>query len=496
MKHPIQSLTLFVSLLCVLTSARAAVPACTLDRGADDAAIVSLPASLSPKLSSIAWTLNGLPLDDTTRSITLHVSPWDKGTFVVTATRANGARICTRTIRQTGIRLDRQPYVEPYPTVAAAPHPKRAVHRVRAAAPPTTADTDIAQPSPPRMPMPPPPMPLAAAAPPPPDASAIIKVYFATEREPKPGPAIAFTGSRSRIVPLRYGTATVTIPPNHKAGSIELRRWWSLSHAPDSSRHFTASLALCTEDSFYAQIRTQITHYTGHKEIFVFIHGFNNSFDEELYRTAQLAHDIGFDGAPIMYDWPSWGETLRYPADERSIGDSVHPLRDFLKDITRKTGADKVSLIAHSLGNYGMLQALDLLRSSGDLPQLDQIIMAAPDVDTKLFDDIVPSLVASGKIGRITMYSSHKDLAMKASFKENKVYPVGGQHPIAVLANVDSIDVSPIEMNWIGHDYFVTATPVLMDIGDLLRDGTPPPRSNLVEVPDTPLPHWTFRTEP
>jgi len=139
---------------------------------------------------------------------------------------------------------------------------------------------------------------------------------------------------------------------------------------------------------------------------------------------------------------------------------------------------------------------LDLLRSSGDLPQLDQIIMAAPDVDTKLFDDIVPSLVASGKIGRITMYSSHKDLAMKASFKENKVYPVGGQHPIVVVPNVDSIDVSPIEMDWIGHDYFVTATPVLMDIGALLRDGTPPPRSNLVEVPDTPLPHWTFRTEP
>src|SRR5665213_637951 len=217
MKHPTQGLALFGILLGLLPSARAAVPACTLDRSADDDAIVSLPASLSPKLSSIAWTLNGLPLDDTTRSITLHVSPWDKGTFVVTATRANGTRICTRTIRQTGIRLDRQPYVEPYPAIASAPHPKRAAHRVYAAAPPTTADADMAQPSPPPEPAPsasasppppPPPEPAAAAAPPPPDASAIIKVYFATERAPKPGSAVALTGRRSRIAPLRYGPAT------------------------------------------------------------------------------------------------------------------------------------------------------------------------------------------------------------------------------------------------------------------------------------------------
>ena len=41
------------------------------------------------------------------------------------------------------------------------------------------------------------------------------------------------------------------------------------------------------------------------KEAFVFIHGYNVAFDDAIYRTAQIAYDLSFDGPPILYSWPS-----------------------------------------------------------------------------------------------------------------------------------------------------------------------------------------------
>ncbi len=37
------------------------------------------------------------------------------------------------------------------------------------------------------------------------------------------------------------------------------------------------------------------------------MHGYNTSFDNALYRTAQIAYDLDFDGATFLYSWPSGG---------------------------------------------------------------------------------------------------------------------------------------------------------------------------------------------
>ena len=41
------------------------------------------------------------------------------------------------------------------------------------------------------------------------------------------------------------------------------------------------------------------------KQVFVFVHGFNVSFENALRRTAQIAYDLNFDGAPFLFSWPS-----------------------------------------------------------------------------------------------------------------------------------------------------------------------------------------------
>ncbi len=52
----------------------------------------------------------------------------------------------------------------------------------------------------------------------------------------------------------------------------------------------------------------------------VFIHGYNTSFDFAIYRTAQVAYDLKFDGAAFAYSWPSGGGLASYTYDRESSG--------------------------------------------------------------------------------------------------------------------------------------------------------------------------------
>jgi esterase/lipase superfamily enzyme len=48
------------------------------------------------------------------------------------------------------------------------------------------------------------------------------------------------------------------------------------------------------------------------------VHGFNVSFENALRRTAQIAYDLDFDGAPFLFSWPSRDSLLSYASDWQS----------------------------------------------------------------------------------------------------------------------------------------------------------------------------------
>ena len=87
----------------------------------------------------------------------------------------------------------------------------------------------------------------------------------------------------------------------------------------------------------------------------------------------------------------------------------------FLKDLALKAGLGRVHIIAHSMGNQGLLRAAQglapELRDAG--VTLGQIILAAPDVDVATFErlaNVYPDLSE-----RTTMYASHRDRALRIS---------------------------------------------------------------------------------
>jgi esterase/lipase superfamily enzyme len=105
---------------------------------------------------------------------------------------------------------------------------------------------------------------------------------------------------------------------------------------------------------------------------FVFVHGYATSFEHALYRTAQLAYDLGDDGHPFgtafLYSWPSGGGVADYKHDFDSARLSVDHLTAFIRIVAARTDASHIHLIAHSMGNWPLLAALDRL----ELPPSDR----------------------------------------------------------------------------------------------------------------------------
>ena len=62
----------------------------------------------------------------------------------------------------------------------------------------------------------------------------------------------------------------------------------------------------------------------------VFVHGYNNRFDDALYRTAQIAYDLKYDGAPFLYSWPSVRGISGYPYDRETHSKRSRIFQQFL----------------------------------------------------------------------------------------------------------------------------------------------------------------------
>src|SRR5262245_39949613 len=144
------------------------------------------------------------------------------------------------------------------------------------------------------------------------------------------------------------------------------------------------------------------------RHLSLFVHGFNNSWQDAVLRYAQIKADL-YDkrglGALVLYTWPSNGTSAGYLPDRedaRASGEQTADIFTTLHDIVLKNelaAADtgdpmkrcraKISIIAHSMGNYVVEKGLAVAARRLNSPQLitliHQLAMVAADVDNDLF---------------------------------------------------------------------------------------------------------------
>lgn len=216
-------------------------------------------------------------------------------------------------------------------------------------------------------------------------------------------------------------------------------------------------------------------------QAFVFVHGFNVSFDDALFRAAQISHDIGFDGASLVFSWPSKGGLLEYAYDQRQAREAQEPLREFIELVSREQGITKLNFIAHSMGNDPLLEVLSSIAAAGRRPgepKINEVILAAPDVPVSTFRRLTTRIVPLVS-GGLTLYASSTDKALIASRQVDSTLKAGfvtSSSP-TIVEGVQSIDVSKASTGFfsLNHSSFADRRHVLMDIGMILKTGTRPP---------------------
>jgi esterase/lipase superfamily enzyme/Tfp pilus assembly protein PilF len=323
---------------------------------------------------------------------------------------------------------------------------------------------------------------------------AVVKVYYATDRKNTGAtdPAEVYGGDRG---PLTFGFTTVSIPRDHRAGVVETPSIWRLEWCNDPER-FVVLLSVdeLKQAQFFEDVSARVRDSAG-KSAFIFVHGYNVTFTDAARRTAQMAYDLGFDGAPVFYSWPSQASYASYKVDETNAEWSRLDFKSFLKDFAAQSDAENIYLIAHSMGTRVLTGALKelVLEDPSIRDKFDEIILAAPDIDADTFKrDIAPRILA-GEAGT-TLYASSGDYALMAS-KTFAGYRRAGDTAggVTIAPGVDTIDASAIRTDFVGHSYYADSDSVLGDLRDLLLHGKrPDKRSRLSPMKSKDGRYWTF----
>ena len=327
-----------------------------------------------------------------------------------------------------------------------------------------------------------------------------VEVFYATDRARSGSdtPEDFYGWKRGT---LELGLATVTIPNTHVKGLVETPSVWRLEFGPSPAKHVVLqSVEPIETDAFFAAMQDRL-ETRRNKELFVFIHGYNVQFDQAAKRAAQIAYDMNYGGLPVLYSWPSAGSTIGYISDTAVVRLSGRRLSGFLEDLAARSGAQTIHILAHSMGNRALTDALELIASRRGLtetsdPIFDQVLFAAPDVDAGLFAQMLKTIRPIAK--RLTLYASENDWALESSRRLHGNAPRAGQGGgfTLVSSNVDSVDMSELGEDMLAHSYFADDSSALADMMALFWRNTDPARRCGLEATnsaDGDAQYWTYK---
>lgn len=281
---------------------------------------------------------------------------------------------------------------------------------------------------------------------------------------------------------LEVGTLEVTFPPEHSPGKIErpLRVFSFTLEEEDPDEHVVISEIRSYGTDHAAWVRD--LQAAGRDQAFIYVHGFQTSFAQAAQRAAQIAYDLDFDleedfrGVPMFFSWPSRGGVDAYGVDYDTSFESIDAFNRFLDLVKKQAGIRRVHIIAHSMGNRVVAEAL-YARRDGAEPIVDQLVLAAPDVWASRFKSrflrTLPNLAS-----RVTLYVSDKDRALITSSGIRKGEPRAGEVAGGLLEasrgidRFDAINASTLSTDFLGHSYYASHGSMLGDIYCLFK-GTP-----------------------
>ncbi len=300
-------------------------------------------------------------------------------------------------------------------------------------------------------------------------------LLVATTRQRDDRPGTLFNGDRASA--LDYAELTVSIPPNHKQNEIE----WASTPPGDPNVNFVVrdEKYLDGDKAFLQALNAQLAlRPPGSRNVFLFVHGFNTMFAEAVYRGAQLAHDSQARGVPVLFTWASRGQATAYVYDLNSATAARDGLEHTLRLLLR-SNAEKVNVLAHSMGNWVTVEAFRQIRLSGDLPpasRIGTIVLAAPDIDIDVFKSQLRRFGKPQKPFYVVLSQDDRALFLSKTIAGG-VTRVGDSADTAELAALGAtvIDLTDVKADdATNHDKFVQLASVAPELRGILARGISP----------------------
>jgi esterase/lipase superfamily enzyme len=238
-----------------------------------------------------------------------------------------------------------------------------------------------------------------------------VEMLVATTRA-KSTPGEMFSGERGSG--LEFADIVVSIPPVHQRGNIE-----SPHQIPGNPETDFVTLKADYDDRTQAlAVFRKLLRAKPKKQVLVFVHGFNNRFEDVVFRFAQWVSDSKAEVVPVLFTWPSKGNPFYYGYDRESVEYSRDELEGGLRFLAKDPEVREISIFAHSMGNWVTLEALRqmAIRDGKVAGKIRNVVLADADVGVKVAYKQIDRIEALGvKRPNFTLVTKEDDRALAIS---------------------------------------------------------------------------------
>ncbi len=351
--------------------------------------------------------------------------------------------------------------------------------------------------------------------------STLVELIYVTDRAPETDEAGNLRYGFKRSNSLAFGTTVVDLGQNTtwddlveasrthtRFGDFELRlvsidEFTRLPPAPMPYQVIDGEIvedpeAVAALDASVALVQAEVKRrlaLTPRKDVYLYVHGFNNSFEDAAFALAELWHFFGREGLPIVYTWPAGHPGIfGYTYDRESSEFTVFHLKQVIKWLSEQPEIENIHLIAHSRGADVAVSAFRELviwaRGAGLNPRerfkIKNFVLAAPDLDVQVISQRIAAERLALAVDQATLYTSPDDDAIGIAewlfasprgrlgtlgIDELTEEEIGRMKANAARLTVVNFEG---ESTGYGHDYFRTNPAVSSDIVLTIRYGLKP----------------------
>ena len=359
-----------------------------------------------------------------------------------------------------------------------------------------------------------------------------VKLFYVTDRAPERDEQGNLYYGSGRSASLAFGTAVVNLGRDItwdelleasrtqrrlKPVKLELHEVTELERGPNTPLPYAEVNGKVVEEPTLVAQRDAAAEaarealaeqlaLTPRKEVFIYVHGYHNSFEKAAFAMAELWHFLGRIGVPIIYTWPAgYPGPFGYTYDRESSEFTIYHLREALDFIASFPEVERIHLIAHSRGAdvaVAAVRELTLLARGAETDprkkyKIHNLVLAAPDLDLQVATQRIVGDQLVLSVDRFTIYTSPADKAI--GFARRLFQSPRGRVGTAGLGDVDETikaamefgrehsptnvaivnfsgasDADKAQIDRYGHSYFRNAPTVSSDLVLMLRDDLDP----------------------